>query len=80
MNKEEGKSEYMTFSILQLCDTFKSVLFYPEKPGPLGQDSLFEKGVLGTLKKDIAESERMLKVLIKSLENKSLNPWTLFSN
>ena len=24
--------------------------------------------------------ERMLKALIKSLENKHLNPWTLFSN
>ena len=40
---------------------------------------LIEKGVLGTLKKDIAESERMLKALIKSLENKPLNPWTLES-
>ena len=27
-----------------------------------------------TLKKDIAEIERMLKALIKSLENKHLNP------
>jgi hypothetical protein len=46
---------------------------------------LIEKGELGTLKKDIAEIERMLKALIKSLENKPLkldplNPWTLFSN
>ena len=24
--------------------------------------------------------ERMFKALIKSLENKRLNPWTLFSN
>jgi hypothetical protein len=29
---------------------------------------------LGHTKKDIAEIERMLKVLIKSLENKPLNP------
>jgi hypothetical protein len=29
---------------------------------------------LGSLKKDIAEIERMLKALIKSLENKHLNP------
>jgi len=29
---------------------------------------------LGALKKDIAEVERMLKALIKSLENKPLNP------
>ncbi len=35
---------------------------------------LIEKGVLGRLKKDIAEIERMLKALIKSLENKPLNP------
>jgi len=27
-----------------------------------------------------AEIERMLKALIQSLENKPLNPWTLFSN
>jgi len=32
------------------------------------------KGELGTVKKDIAEIERMLKALIKSLENKHLNP------
>jgi len=31
-------------------------------------------------KKDIAEIERMLKALIKSIENKPLNLWTLFSN
>ena len=45
-----------------------------------GDLDLIEKGVLDTLKKDIAESERMLKALIKSLENKPLNPCTLFSN
>ncbi len=39
-----------------------------------GDLGLIEKGVLGRLKKDIAESERMLKALIKSLENKPLNP------
>ena len=32
------------------------------------------------IKKDIAESERTSKALIKFLENKPLNPWTLFSN
>ncbi len=32
-----------------------------------------------TAKKDIAEIERMLKALIKSLENKPLNPWPLES-
>ena len=38
-----------------------------------------EKGVLGRLKKGIAEIERMLMALIKSLENKPLNPWPLES-
>jgi hypothetical protein len=33
-----------------------------------------DKSELGTLKNDIAEIERMLKALIKSLENKPLNP------
>jgi len=39
-----------------------------------GDLNLIEKGELGTLKIDIAEIERMLKALIKSLENKPLNP------
>ena len=45
-----------------------------------GDLDFIEKGELGTLQKDIAEIERMLKALIKSLESKPLNPWTLFSN
>jgi len=41
----------------------------------LGGDlDLIKKGELGALQKDIAEIERMLKALIKSLENKPLNP------
>jgi four helix bundle protein len=41
----------------------------------LAGDLVFiEKGELSTAKKDIAEIERMLKALIKSLENKHLNP------
>ena len=39
-----------------------------------GDLDLIEKGELGPLNKDIAEIERMLKALIKSLENKPLNP------
>jgi len=39
-----------------------------------GNLDLIEKGELGTLKKDITEMERMLNVLIKSLENKPWNP------
>jgi len=33
-----------------------------------------DKRELGPLKKDIAKIERMLKAMIKSLENKPLNP------
>ena len=39
-----------------------------------GDLDLIEKGELNTLQKDFAEIERMLKALIKSLENKPLNP------
>jgi len=39
-----------------------------------GDLDLIEKGELGTLKKGISEIARMLKALIKSLENKPLNP------
>ncbi len=35
---------------------------------------IIEKGGLGTAKRDVAEIERMLKALIKSLESKHLNP------
>ena len=45
-----------------------------------GDLGFIEQGELGWAIKDIAEIERMLKTLIKSLENKHLNPWTLFSN
>jgi len=45
-----------------------------------GYLDLIEKGELGTLNKAITEIERMLKTLIKSLENRPLNPWALFSN
>jgi len=39
-----------------------------------GDLDFIEKGERGTLKKGIAEIERMLKALIKSLEKKTLNP------
>ncbi len=39
-----------------------------------GDLDLIEKGELGILNKAIAEIERMLKALIKSLENKPWNP------
>ena len=39
-----------------------------------GDLDFIQKGELGTAKNDIAEIERMLKALIKSLGNKHLNP------
>jgi len=39
-----------------------------------GDLDLIDKGEWGALKKDIAEIERMLKALIKSLENRHLAP------
>ena len=39
-----------------------------------GDLDLTEKGELGTAKEDIAEIERMLKAMLRSLENKPLNP------
>ena len=39
-----------------------------------GDLGFIEKGVLGRVLKDIAEIERMLKALIKSLENKPSKP------
>ena len=39
-----------------------------------GDLGFIEKGELGRVKKSIAEIERMLKALIKSLENKPLDP------
>ena len=41
-----------------------------------GDLDLIDKGEWGVLKKDIAEIERMLKALIKSLENRRLTPGT----
>jgi four helix bundle protein len=39
-----------------------------------GDLGFIEKDELSAAKKDISEIERMLKALIKSLENKHLNP------
>jgi hypothetical protein len=41
-----------------------------------GDLGFVEEGELGTLRKDVAEIERMSTALIKSLENKSLNPFS----
>ncbi len=55
-------------------DSSEMLKNYKEQILLAGDLGLIEKGVLGRLKKDIVESERMLKALIKSLENKPLNP------
>ncbi len=47
---------------------------YKEQILLAGDLGFIEKGVLGRLKNDIAEIERILKALIKSIENKPLNP------
>ena len=39
-----------------------------------GELDLIEKGDMDTIIKDIADVERMLKALIRSLENKPLDP------
>jgi len=44
-----------------------------------GDLDFIEKGERATLNKGIAEIERMVKALIKSLEKKPLNPWPLES-
>ena len=54
-------------SYVSVCELETQILL----TGDLG---FIDKGELDTAKKDIAEIERMLKALIKSLENKHLNP------
>jgi len=56
---------YISFG--SVCELETQILF-------AGDLDLIEKSELGTLKKDISEIERMLKVLIKSLKNRPLNP------
>ncbi len=40
-----------------------------------GDLDFIEKGELGTAKKNMTEIERMLKAMVKSLENKPFPPW-----
>jgi len=54
-------------SYCSVCELETQILL----TGDLG---FIDKGELDTTKKDIAEIERMLKALIKSLESKHLNP------
>jgi hypothetical protein len=44
-----------------------------------GDLGFIENGELATIKKELVEIERTLKTLIKSLENKLLDCWTLES-
>ncbi len=57
-----------------LCISYGSICELETQILIAGDLGFIEKGELGTAKKDIAETERMLKALIKSLENKHLNP------
>ena len=56
------------FPICTNADTPHAFVIQHAKP-----QNLIEKSELGTAKKDIAEIERMLKALIRSLENKHLH-------
>ncbi len=57
------------------CFTFLMVVCELETQILLAEDLGFiEQGELVTAKKDIAEIQKMLKELIKSPENKRLNP------
>ena len=65
----KGSSEMLKnyISYGSVCELERQILL-------AGDLDLIEKSELGPLKKDIAEIERLLKALIKSLENKPLNP------
>jgi len=69
----EGYGRKTTLDYVRMLYIFYGSVCEPETQILLAGDlDLIEKGELGTLNKDIAEIERMLKVLIKSLENKPL--------
>jgi len=54
--------------VLKNCKSYGSVYELETQILLAGDLHFIEKGELGALKKDIAEIERMLKALIKSLE------------
>ena len=69
---KEERQPWITYRMLYIfygsvCELETQILL-------AGDLDLIEKGELGTLNKDIAEIERMLKALIKSLKNKPLDP------
>ena len=74
-NIAEGYGRKTTLDYVRmLCISYGSVCELERQKLLAGYLELIEKGELGTLQKNIAEIERMLKALIKSLENKPLNP------
>jgi four helix bundle protein len=74
-NSAEGYGRKTTrYYIRMLYISYGSVCELETQILLAGDLGFIEKGVLGRLKKDIAEIERMLKALIKSLENKPLDP------
>ncbi len=74
-NIAEGYGRKTTVDYIRmLYISFSSVYELETQILLAGDLSFIEKGELSTTKKDIAEIERMLKALIKSLENKPLNP------
>ncbi len=74
-NIAEGYGRKTTLDYIRMLYISYGLVCELETQILLGGDlGLIDKGELGTSKKDIAEIERMLKALIKSLENKHLNP------
>ncbi len=74
-NIAEGYGRKTTVGYIWMLYIFYGSVYELEARILLAGDLGFiEKGELSTAKKDIAEIERMLKALIKSLYNKHLNP------
>jgi len=71
----EGYGRKTTTDYIRMLDLLYGSVYELETQILLAGDLDFiEKGERSALKKSIAEIERMLKALIKSLEKKTLNP------
>ena len=73
ISKGYGRKTTLDY-VRMLCISYGSVCELETQILLAGDLYLIEKGEIGTLNKAIAEIERMLKALIKSLENKPSNP------
>jgi four helix bundle protein len=74
-NKAEGYGRKTTSDYVRLLYiSYGSVCELETQILLAGDLNLIENDELGTIKENIAEIERMLKALIKSLENKPLDP------